>query len=181
MTDALTDAVRAALEYDPLTGLFRRLGYQPYAKQGWYAGSPSSTGHLQLRVAGKAFKAHRLAWLLCYGEWPRADIDHINGIPPDNRILNLREASHHQNMAHRWSTKRAEKPKSVRCEPTGRWRSSIGFQRRTINLGTFSTRDEAAHAYNKAAIRLHGDFAVLNPVGVCPRSILAAKLGGSNE
>jgi DnaJ-class molecular chaperone len=38
-----------------------------------------------------------------------------------------------------------------------------GYKR--ISLGTHATLDEAAHAYNKAAIRYHGDAAKLNPVG----------------
>ncbi|CDY79507.1 hypothetical protein BGLT_02288 [Caballeronia glathei] len=37
---------------------------------------------------------------------------------------------------------------------------------RRVYIGTFDTLDEASHAYNKAAIELHGDHARLNPVGV---------------
>jgi hypothetical protein len=47
----------------------------------------------------------------------------------------------------------------------GKYQANIKYQKKQMNLGTYETIDEAAHAYNKKAIELFGEFAVLNPIG----------------
>jgi hypothetical protein len=44
------------------------------------------------------------------------------------------------------------------------WRAQINNKYKNICLGTFKTKEEAAEAYNKAAIELYKEFAVLNEV-----------------
>ncbi len=56
-------------------------------------GSFDKDGYLIIKVKGKQFKAHRIVWLLNYGEFPLYELDHINKIKTDNRIENLRESS----------------------------------------------------------------------------------------
>ena len=46
----------------------------------------------------KDFLAHRIAWLIYYGEWPKNQIDHINQDPTDNRIENLRDVTQLENL-----------------------------------------------------------------------------------
>jgi hypothetical protein len=48
-------------------------------------------------VFNKKYAAHRIAWLIYYGEWPKNEIDHINQDPTDNRIKNLRDVTNSEN------------------------------------------------------------------------------------
>ena len=61
-------------------------------------GSLDKDGYLIIKVKGKQFKAHRLVWFLCKGEFPKGEIDHINRNRLDNRIENLRECDRKQNI-----------------------------------------------------------------------------------
>lgn len=45
----------------------------------------------------RVYFAHRVIWLLAHGEWPSADVDHINGDRSDNRLVNLRSVSRAEN------------------------------------------------------------------------------------
>lgn len=56
-------------------------------------GSIDKYGYLILKVKGKQYKAHRIAWLLNYGDFPKSELDHINRDKLDNRIENLRESN----------------------------------------------------------------------------------------
>lgn len=53
-------------------------------------GSIDKYGYLIFKIKGKQYKAHRVAWLLCNGNFPNGELDHINRNKLDNRIENLR-------------------------------------------------------------------------------------------
>lgn len=130
------------------------------------AGTITGHGYRYIRVNGKMMLAHRMAWLMAYGEDPEGLlIDHINGDRLDNRIENLRVATYSQNSAN---AKRHSRNKSglkgasevvKRGKKTGRWQSSITYQRRQMNLGYFGSKDDAHAAYVAAAEKLQGEFA----------------------
>lgn len=65
-------------------------------------GSLDKDGYLILKIKGKQFKAHRIVWLLCKGEFPASEIDHINRNRLDNRIENLRESNRQQQVENRY-------------------------------------------------------------------------------
>ena len=54
-------------------------------------------GYGRIALLGKRYKSHRLAWALHHGEWPKDQIDHINGVRNDNRIENLRVVTQTEN------------------------------------------------------------------------------------
>jgi len=89
------DRLCEALSYDQETGMFRWVSCSARnVKNGDAAGTIDSKGYRTIRVDYVVHKAHRLAWLYVYGELPSGVIDHINGDRGDNRIANLRDATH---------------------------------------------------------------------------------------
>ena len=171
--DITAQYVRERLDYDPETGVFtwKNLASTP-ENSGWVdswnlrfegkpAGSPGKRGHLCIALDNKKYYAHRLAWLIVYGLWPIDEIDHIDGDKINNRITNLRAATHSQN-AHNRSKNNNNKSgfKGVTWQSHAqKWRADIMVEGETLNLGYFCTKEEAAEAYADAAHRLHGEFA----------------------
>lgn len=93
-------------------------------------------------------------------------IDHENRNRIDNRRKNIRFCTSYENMQNRGKQiNNTSGYKGVSLNKRlGSWEASIGHEGADIYLGVFRKAEEAAHAYNKAAISLFGDFAVLNPV-----------------
>lgn len=110
--------------------------------------------------------AHRLVWIYHYGLIPDGMyVDHINQNRTDDRIENLRLATHGQNLrnisrkANRLGVTGVSKDKSIR-----RYQARIALDGERINLGMFDTAEEAHQAYVEASIRLHGDFSPFSGV-----------------
>lgn len=54
-------------------------------------------GYILVGVDNRLYLAHRLIWMMVYGEWPNV-IDHKNGDPSDNRLVNLRNVNQSENI-----------------------------------------------------------------------------------
>jgi hypothetical protein len=88
------DRIHELLGYNPKTGVFTWLfGRLGTGGAGSVAGYVGSHGYRRIRVDGREYLAHRLAWLYVYGYIPENNLDHINRVKDDNRIINLREVS----------------------------------------------------------------------------------------
>lgn len=157
------------LSYDKDTGVFiwkprpeikrfdRRWNVRWVGKE---AGSYNREGYRLIALNYTKYMAHRIAWAMHYGEWPKLLIDHINGIPDDNRICNLRQAEHWQNMAN--AKLRKDNTSGYRGVSrdhyTGKWSAQIGVNGKCIRMGTFETKEEAYLAYCNASKALLGEF-----------------------
>ena len=77
------DEANNLLFYDPTTGkLHFKNTTSTKFKMGDIAGSiRKRDGYIQIQYKHKMYLAHRLVWLICYGEFPKGFIDHINGNP----------------------------------------------------------------------------------------------------
>jgi len=92
------EELKQLLDYCPETGAFTwQAARRGTAKAGSVAGCPGSHGYRQIKLHGKAYLAHRLAWLFMTGEFPEDQTDHINHVKDDNRFENLREVSNTEN------------------------------------------------------------------------------------
>lgn len=141
--------LRQALIYDPTTGVFTRAKQSSNRiKVGDIAGSPDAKGYLCIRVVGKTYKAHRLAWFYVHGEWPAGEIDHINHDRADNRISNLRDVTKSTNQQNRRAVRGYSKDGT-------RWKAQIRVDGKFRHLGCFSTSQEAHAAYLAAKSEMH--------------------------
>ena len=114
-----------------------------------------------IKINGRMYMGHRLAWLFVNGGWPENHIDHINEIKNDNRISNLREATSSQNQRNRGAQKNNTSGfKGVSFfKRNGKWKSTICVNSNKKHLGYFDNPEEAHQAYCKASDKYHGEFA----------------------
>jgi len=93
------------------------------------------------------------------------EIDHKDGNGLNNKRDNIRVCTHHQNLMNKAGHGETSKFKGVtRRKGMNKYRASIGFFGKVIHLGYFKKEEDAAIAYNNAALKYFGDFAKLNEV-----------------
>ena len=159
---SLTQArLKELLHYDQGTGKFTWLVGRLCIRKGSIAGTTDIQGYRVVKIDGKSYKAHRLAWLYMVGGWPLDEIDHINTDRADNRWVNLRAATHGQNQANsRVQKNNTSGYKGVAwAKRQRRWRAQIRTNNKTKNLGYFKDISVAAAKYAEAAENTFGKFA----------------------
>tara|TARA_R110000787_G_scaffold7136_2_gene24560 strand:- start:57 stop:593 length:537 start_codon:yes stop_codon:yes gene_type:complete len=116
----------------------------------------NGSGYRAGTVFGTTQKAHRVAWAIHYGEWPN-EIDHINGVTSDNRISNLRDVTHQENIRNAavYGTNTSGHHGVRWRADAGKWVANIRTNSKQVHLGYFSDKAEAIAA-RKAAETEHG-------------------------
>jgi hypothetical protein len=101
------DRIRSLLRYDPKTGNLFWIACPVPAGQTqaatWESLKNRPAGQrkqnrILVVVDGRRYQAHQLAFFLHHGRWSAVGINHMNSNGLDNRLVNLREASHEQSM-----------------------------------------------------------------------------------
>ena len=169
MSDPITaERLRELLSYDPETGNFTWLvsnGRRAIAGviAGWIN---KSTGYRWIRIDGRGYKAHRLAWLYMKGEWPRHQIDHIKAgkeYRADNCWRNLRAATQTQNNANtsRHTNSGNDFKGIYWYKRSCRWQAQIRIGGKRVYLGRFDHPYQAYASYCIAARQHYGEYARL--------------------
>jgi hypothetical protein len=158
--------------YDPSTGVFTHRGRRQGVKHGTRAGRPKDNGYRVIEMKGirkgsvVRIREHRMAWFYVHGTWPEETIDHINGVRDDNRISNLRLATHVENCRN----KRKHKNNTSGYlgvywdKQKEKWTATVKVDGKTRYLGRFDRKEVAAMVSMCARKRLFGEFAGQKPV-----------------
>ena len=156
------EELQEVLSYDPKTGvIIWKVKPNRSVAAGAIAGTTSGKGYRMIRLGKHRFMAHRLAWLFETREDPGAyTIDHINRNKDDNRIENLRLATHQQQRGNQpmCATNTSGFKGVFWNKQRKKWLAQIRINRKQKYLGLFATKEEAAEAYQKAAASHYGEF-----------------------
>jgi len=149
--------LRELLHYEPETGAFTWRAYRnQHAMPGMESGRMDWNGYRSIRVDGRNYKAHRLAWLYVYGVWPSGQIDHINGAKDDNRAVNLRDVTQSGNQQNIRAARKNNASGMLGVYPQGgKWAAKICLERKSRYLGLFATKEQAHAAYLSAKRAIH--------------------------
>ncbi len=150
--------------YDPEDGLLSwRVPHGRWGRipPGPVKGSENGKGYLVIRIDGKNYLYHRVAWVCKTNRWPVDEIDHIDMNGMNNRWVNLREADHSQNMCNRKAQSNgATGVKGVSFQGSrGKYLAQVVKGGRHYFLGRYDSKDEAREVVEKATQEVHGKFA----------------------
>jgi len=156
MPELTQERVKEIFDYNPISGDLIRTKL---------IGSKSKLGPIRTLVLGryyqvgidaKKYYVHRIIWLWIFGYLPD-EIDHLNHRGTDNRIVNLRDANHRENVTNQAMSK------SNKSGVTGvhyrkdreMWEAYIKFKYVKKNLGLFKCKQDAITA-RKTAEKKYG-------------------------
>ncbi len=159
--------LQALLDYDPRSGLFmwKVSPNNNSLPAGSIAGRMNAkNGYVHISIKNTSHAAHRLAWFYMTGKWPECQIDHINRIRNDNRIVNLRESNQSENMAN--CDVRVNNISGVTGvhwdQQRKKWMAYIKKDYKRIHIGRFDNKQDAIDARAAKELELFGQFSPLS-------------------
>ena len=134
-----------------------------------------SRGYRRIKLYGKAYPSHRLAFLYVEGRFPPNEVDHINGVRDDNRWVNIRHATHAQNGRNMKSFKgsvskfvgvsldtRKHTKKDGTVSVYTNWRAQTNHLGKMKHLGYFKCETCAALAHDDFVSEHYPEFCKTN-------------------
>lgn len=156
------ERLQEKLHYNPETGIFTCLTNHQKKLIGTEVGwiDPDS-GYVIINIDGRAYSAHRLAYLYMTGNWPVNVLDHEDTIKHHNWWSNIRDATKSQNARNRGSqiNNRSCGYKGVSWNKTkNKWFAQCFINGKNKFLGCYETAEEAKQAYDDFAKLHHKEF-----------------------
>ncbi|MBU0846652.1 HNH endonuclease [Patescibacteria group bacterium] len=115
------------------------------------------------------------------GAWSGQRVDHRDGNGLNNQRKNLRFCTSTQNHANRRKLSGCSSKYKGVCwhKQRGKWVAYIKIYGKSSHLGLFANEEDAARAYNNAAIERFGEFAKLNIIENSAPSAFTQQGGGN--
>ena len=180
---ATEELIRTSLKYDPETGeLFWRRRHEDtflstdkrsksWIASSWnakHAGKPAFStigrhGYRRGKIGNHYDFAHRIAFFLQMGRFPKECIDHINGDRLDNRWCNLREVTRSQNQMNKGPYGKVPQYIGVSWDKSkNRYVAYVRFNGKRIYIGRSTDPELLARKRDQKAKELFGEYARLN-------------------
>lgn len=104
-----------------------------------------SSGYHRVCIFDIQYLAHRVIWFWHYGEWPKNQIDHLDGNRANNAIDNLADKTAAENQRNKKNNSRNKSgfPGVHFNNREEKWRAKINIDRKPVHLGSFDSPEEA--------------------------------------
>lgn len=136
-----------------------------YERVNAYCWHMTDQGYARAKVNGKLVLLHRLV-MNCNPDSPRVDHKDLDKL--NNQRSNLRFVTHSQNRMNTPVMRHSGTQVKGVNKYKNRWRASIQTGVKRLHLGSFQTIRSAAKAYNEAAVKYFGEYALLNDLSQLP-------------
>ncbi len=142
-------------KYDEDSGIFTYISKRGKKNIGDTAGSYMTNGYVTIGINGKAYLAHRLAFLFMTGEFPPEQTDHINQVRDDNRWCNLATKTNQENSCNHTLRSTNSSGWTGVCwgKREQKWRARIMVHGVEKYLGTYHDIDEAVASRKEANLK----------------------------
>jgi hypothetical protein len=112
-----------------------------------------------VKLNNNQYMTHVVIWIMHNGDVPdNMCVDHIDGNRYNNKIENLRLATHSENSRNRKISNINTTGYKGVYKRRNKWVSIIGQNNKQLYLGAFNTPEEANEVYKKKAQELFGSF-----------------------
>ena len=151
------------LHYDPETGA---VSWRDQTRgRRAVVGCKRPDGRSRVVIDGVRYVVSRLCWFYAHGAWPAGQVDHINGDPTDDRLVNLRDVPAALNNQNRRRAHRKSKTRRIGVirARTGTCSVAMSYRGRPLTVSGFPSENEASAAYVDLKRRLHDGFVEVQP------------------